>query len=1021
MAPVQLDTRPAPSLFMPGQISLGLIPNLVPVAPYVPPLDKDLEILFQLMFDEYLEPPCVERLVSPATAVLALVISAGIPSSTTIDQDAPSPSHSPSSSTSQSPCLHHGIAGRSTSIKDNPLALVDHDPFVNVFASETSSEASTSGDIYKIKLDEYNDVLKNKARLVANGYRQEEEILKKFRMDSCDPVDTPMVDRLKLDKDPLGILVDQTRFCSMVGSLMYLTANRPDLIFVVCMCARDALEITPIDQAHQFVSPPSGDTIMDFGNKLGYTEEFIQAIQTFLTDKTNLGSPTKKNRKDKPHVIPYYWFTKLIICHLGIIHNIHQRSTSLFHLAKEDLRLGNLKFVPKGEKDEVFGMPNPNELISNNIRNAPYYSAYLEMIAKHNRRIASEKEGKKKPTTAKQPKPKPAYEKSSKPAHVPKLKAPKETPSKPSLAKPLKMRKMLKTRKGKSSLQLIDEEEPSQPKPKPEPKHQGEGDEHDVELAIQMSLESFQAYSQAHVGGDDASANIVHESPSPMDAKIGVDSDKTTSGGDTEIRQINEDQEQEFIKEDQAGPDPGVSRMALVGPNPELTHEEFIATMYPDVHGSLKLPFDKHFLNDKSTKDEPGKLNMDSKVVSMVMVPIHQASSLVPPLSTPIIDLSPLRPVPATTHAPIFTVFNLELRDLPYKIDQTANTVVKEAVHIALQAPLKDHFKELPEADMKEILHQQMDEFLAEMDKSRIRHRDDQDPPPPPPGSDPSKKRRYDSGASGQQSASHSEQAIEDVPIADNVNVLDSKDIATAYLPKLKTRPDWMKSVPEKDRPATLEPDCHRILPNIRKPLPLGGPPGQVTIQSQYFFNKDLEYLVSGDKGTRLALSISKMKVAHYLDIGLKELVQSLWIESKREYNISAAYCISYWWFKYKEFYITRYDTPSDCSKVISHMRIINVISIKTYVRYVYAFLKNIVLRRVDYKEYKILEADFKILHLNDFEDLKHVEDLQLRIESYQSKLNLTQLDWDASDFLLKEDYTIVSKPRALIYKDRND
>nr|GEY56815.1 retrovirus-related Pol polyprotein from transposon TNT 1-94 [Tanacetum cinerariifolium] len=51
------------------------------------------------------------------------------------------------------------------------------------------------------------------------------EILKKFRMDSCDSVDTPMVDRLKLDEGLSGILVYQTRFRSMVGSLMYLTAN----------------------------------------------------------------------------------------------------------------------------------------------------------------------------------------------------------------------------------------------------------------------------------------------------------------------------------------------------------------------------------------------------------------------------------------------------------------------------------------------------------------------------------------------------------------------------------------------------------------------------------------------------------------------------------------------------------------------------------------------------------------------------------------------------------------------------
>ncbi|GKE05247.1 hypothetical protein Tco_1397265 [Tanacetum coccineum] len=143
-------------------------------------------------------------------------------------------------------------------------------------------------------------------------------------------------------------------------------------------------------------------------------EEFVQAIQTFLMDKANLGSPTKKGRKDKAHVIPYYRFTKLIICHLGRTNNIHQRSTSSFHLAEEDLRLGNLKFVPKGKEDEVFGMSIPNELISNNIRNAPYYNAYLEMVAKHDQKVVAEKEGKKKFASTKQPKSNPAIEKSSK-------------------------------------------------------------------------------------------------------------------------------------------------------------------------------------------------------------------------------------------------------------------------------------------------------------------------------------------------------------------------------------------------------------------------------------------------------------------------------------------------------------------------------------------------------------------------------------------------------------------------------
>ncbi|GJR62590.1 hypothetical protein Tco_1504752 [Tanacetum coccineum] len=111
-------------------------------------------------------------------------------------------------------------------------------------------------------------------------------------------------------------------------------------------------------------------------------------------------------------------------------------------------------------------------------------------------------------------------------------------------------------------------------------------------------------------------------------------------------------------------------------------------------------------------------------------------------------------------------------------------------------------------------------------------------------------------------------------------------------------------------------------------------PPGQVTIQSQFFFNKDLEYLVPGDKGKRSALSISKLKAAKYLDFGLEELVPTLWIESEREYDISVAYGISHWWFKRKEFYITRYSAPSDRGTVRSHMRVVSVVSLKTYERY---------------------------------------------------------------------------------------
>ncbi|GJS27765.1 hypothetical protein Tco_0488385 [Tanacetum coccineum] len=107
-----------------------------------------------------------------------------------------------------------------------------------------------------------------------------------------------------------------------------------------------------------------------------------------------------------------------------------------------------------------------------------------------------------------------------------------------------------------------------------------------------------------------------------------------------------------------------------------------------------------------------------------------------------------------------------------------------------------------------------------------------------------------------------------------------------------------------------VNPEGHQILCDINEPLPLGGPPGQVTIQPQFFFNKDLEYLLTGDKERKTTLSISKLKAARYLDFGLKELVPSLWVESERDYDISAAYGITHWWFRRKEFYINNTVSP---------------------------------------------------------------------------------------------------------------
>nr|GEX33233.1 hypothetical protein [Tanacetum cinerariifolium] len=145
IAPVHLSTGPAPTFLTPGQISSGLVPNPVPATPYTPPTNKELEILFQPMFDEYLEPPRAERPGAPAQAVQVSVTSAGTPLSTTIDQDAPSLHISPSSLQSHS--LPPGVVAEPHFMEDHNVAPIDNNPFVNVFAPEPHSKASSSGDI----------------------------------------------------------------------------------------------------------------------------------------------------------------------------------------------------------------------------------------------------------------------------------------------------------------------------------------------------------------------------------------------------------------------------------------------------------------------------------------------------------------------------------------------------------------------------------------------------------------------------------------------------------------------------------------------------------------------------------------------------------------------------------------------------------------------------------------------------------------------------------------------------------
>ncbi|GJX15318.1 retrovirus-related pol polyprotein from transposon TNT 1-94 [Tanacetum coccineum] len=64
------------------------------------------------------------------------------------------------------------------------------------------------------------------------------EILKKHSMERCESLGTPLATKPKLDADLSGTLVDQTKYQSMITSLMYLTSNRPDIVQAVCYYAR---------------------------------------------------------------------------------------------------------------------------------------------------------------------------------------------------------------------------------------------------------------------------------------------------------------------------------------------------------------------------------------------------------------------------------------------------------------------------------------------------------------------------------------------------------------------------------------------------------------------------------------------------------------------------------------------------------------------------------------------------------------------------------------------------------------
>ncbi|GJY07851.1 putative ribonuclease H-like domain-containing protein [Tanacetum coccineum] len=144
------SSGPALHEMTPATISSGLMPNPPPPTPCVPPSRSDWDLLFQPLFDELLTPPPsvdypAPEVVAPIHEVVAPVpaASTGSPSSTTVDQDAPSPSNSQTTPETQSPSISNDVE------EDNHDILVAHmsnDPYFGIPIPEVPSDQSSSLD-----------------------------------------------------------------------------------------------------------------------------------------------------------------------------------------------------------------------------------------------------------------------------------------------------------------------------------------------------------------------------------------------------------------------------------------------------------------------------------------------------------------------------------------------------------------------------------------------------------------------------------------------------------------------------------------------------------------------------------------------------------------------------------------------------------------------------------------------------------------------------------------------------------
>ncbi|GKA78214.1 hypothetical protein Tco_0784751 [Tanacetum coccineum] len=187
---------------------------------------------------------------------------------------------------------------------------------------------------------------------------------------------------------------------------------------------------------------------------------------------------------------------------------------------------------------------------------------------------------------------------------------------------------------------------------------------------------------------------------------------------------------------------------------------------------------------------------------------------------------------------------------------------------------------------------------------------------------------------------------------------------------------------------------------DLSKPLSLQGHLGHLTIAVDYFFNNDLEYLKSFDPERTYTTSITKTKAARYEIEGIEDMVPTLWSPTKVGYGHLEEIMVKR---AYRQFYKFKEGDFVDL-----HMKDI----------------KDMLLLAVQHKLFHLTGSDIVdfIVALRMFTRSlvikKRVEDLQLGVESYQKKLNITPPQQTVPEIEFKELYTPSHKPPGVIYED---